>query len=106
MVNNLPANAGDAGDAGSIPGLGRSPGEGNGHPFQYSCWEHPVVRGACLTTVHSVVEADVTERRSTASFRTIRVNCLNYFGQSSRAQSRQDGVNSLIHEESCLNEVY
>ena len=37
MVKNLPANAGHAGDAGLIPGLGRSPGEGNGNPLQYSC---------------------------------------------------------------------
>ena len=39
MVKNLPANARDAGDGGSIPGLGRSPGEGNGNPLQYSCLE-------------------------------------------------------------------
>ena len=38
MVKKLPANAGDAG---SIPGLGRSPGEGNGYPLQYSCLEKP-----------------------------------------------------------------
>ena len=37
MVKNLPANAGDAGDMGSIPGLGKSPGEGNSNPLQYSC---------------------------------------------------------------------
>ena len=37
VVKNPPANAGDTGDVGSIPGLGRSPGEGNGNPFQYSC---------------------------------------------------------------------
>ena len=36
----------NAGDAGSIPGLGRSPGEGNGYPLQYSCLENPVNRGA------------------------------------------------------------
>ena len=36
LVKNLPAGAGDARDAGSVPGLGRSPGEGNGSPFQYS----------------------------------------------------------------------
>ena len=41
MAKNPPANAGDAGDIGSIPGLGRSPGEGNGNPLQYSCWEIP-----------------------------------------------------------------
>ena len=41
MVTNLPANAGDAGDVGSFPGLGRFPGEGNGNPPQYSCLENP-----------------------------------------------------------------
>ena len=39
MVKNLPATAGDATDAGSIPGSGRAPGEGNGNPLQYSCLE-------------------------------------------------------------------
>ena len=41
MVKNLPANARDIRDAGSIPGLGRSPGEGNGNPLQYSYLENP-----------------------------------------------------------------
>ena len=41
MVKNMTANAGDAGDRGSIPGLGRSPGGGNGNPLQYSCLENP-----------------------------------------------------------------
>ena len=41
MVNNLPANAKDAFNVSSIPGLGRSPGEGNGNPLQYSCWKIP-----------------------------------------------------------------
>ena len=41
MVKNLPANPGDTGDRGSIPGLGRFPGEGNGQPIQYSCLEKP-----------------------------------------------------------------
>ena len=44
MVTNLPANAGDAGDVGSFPGLGRFSGEGNGNPLQYSCLENPVDR--------------------------------------------------------------
>ena len=43
LVNHLPANAGDLG---LIPGLGRSPGEGNGNPLQYSCLENPMDRGA------------------------------------------------------------
>ena len=46
MVKNPPANAGDAGDVGSIPGLGRSSGEGNGNPLQYSCLENSMDRGA------------------------------------------------------------
>ena len=41
MVKNLPANAGDARDVGSTPGLGRSPGIGNGNPLQYSCQKVP-----------------------------------------------------------------
>ena len=46
MAKNLPANAGDVRDEGSIPGLGRSPGEGNDNPVQYSCLENPMDRGA------------------------------------------------------------
>ena len=45
-VKNLPANAGDIRDLGSIPGWGRSPGGGNGNPLQYSCLENPIGRGA------------------------------------------------------------
>ena len=47
VVKNLPVNAGDIGDAGSIPGLGRSPGGGPSNPLQYSCLENPTDRGAC-----------------------------------------------------------
>ena len=46
MVKNLPANAGDVRDAGSIPGLGRSPGGGNDNPFQYSCLENSMDIGS------------------------------------------------------------
>ena len=44
VVRNLPANAGDARDMGSIPGSGRCPGVGNGNPLQYSCLENPMDR--------------------------------------------------------------
>ena len=44
----------NAGDPGSIPGLGRSPGEGNGNPVQYSCLENPVNKGAWQATVHQL----------------------------------------------------
>ena len=56
MVKNSPANVGDTGDAGSIPGLGRSPGGGNGKPLQYSCWENPMDREAWRVTVHGVAK--------------------------------------------------
>ena len=46
MVKNPPANAGDTGDVGSIPGSGRSPGGRHGNPLQYSCLENPIDRGA------------------------------------------------------------
>ena len=45
------SNAGDISDVGSIPGLGRSPGEGHGSPLQYSCLENPMDRGAWWATV-------------------------------------------------------
>ena len=51
VVKNQPANAGDARDTGSIPGSGRSPGEGNGHLLQYSCLGNPVYGGAWWATV-------------------------------------------------------
>ena len=49
--------AGDAGDLGWIPELGRSPGGGNGNPFQYFCWKNPVNRGAWWATVHVVTKS-------------------------------------------------
>ena len=58
----------NAGDVGSIPGLGRSSGEGNGNPLQYSCLENPMDRGVWQTTVHGVhKEADMTECMCTHS---------------------------------------
>ena len=61
VVKNLPANAGDIEDAGSIPGLGRLPGGGHGYPLQYSGLENLLDRGAWLATVHGVTESDMTE---------------------------------------------
>ena len=60
VVKNLPTHAGDAGDAGSIPGLGRPPGE-NDNPPQYSCLENPMARGALLATDWGHKESDRTE---------------------------------------------
>ena len=61
MVKNLPANARDMRDVDSAPGFGRSPGEGNGNPLQYSCLGNPMDRGAWQATVHGVAkELDTT----------------------------------------------
>ena len=57
MVKDLPANAGDAG---SILGSDRSPGEGNGSLLQYSCLGNPKDRGAWRATVHGIAELDLT----------------------------------------------
>ena len=54
MVENPPADAGDTKDTGSIPGLERSPGEGDGNGVQYSCLGNPMDRGAWRVTVHGV----------------------------------------------------
>ena len=54
VVKNLLANTGDTRDAGSIAGLGRSPGGGNGNPLQYSCLGNPTDRGAWRSAVHGV----------------------------------------------------
>ena len=57
VIKNLPANAGDVRETDSIPGMGRSPGEGNGNPLQYSSLENPMDRGAWQATVHRVEQS-------------------------------------------------
>ena len=57
VVKNLPANAGDARDASSIPGSGGSPRGGLSNPLQYSCLENPMGRGAWWATVHEAAKS-------------------------------------------------
>ena len=57
VVKNPPANAGDAGNSGSIPGLGRSLGGGHGNPLQYSSLKNPMDRRAWRATVHGVAKS-------------------------------------------------
>ena len=57
LVKNPPANAGDARGTGLIPGLGRSPEEGNGYPLQYSCLKNCVVRGDWRAAIHRVMKS-------------------------------------------------
>ena len=67
-VKNLPANAGDIDDSGLMPGLGRSPGEGNGNLLRILACKIPWTV-ACQATVHgSVSESDTTEQLSTHTF--------------------------------------
>ena len=61
VVKNPPANAGDARDAGSIPGSERSPGVGNGNPLQYSCLENPMDRGLVGYSPGDHKESDMTD---------------------------------------------
>ena len=61
MVKNLPANAGNMREAGSISGSGRSLGGGHGNPLQCSCLENPTDRGAWWAMVHGVTESDMSE---------------------------------------------
>ena len=70
VIKNPPANAGDAD---SIPGLGRSPGEGNGNPLQYSCLGNHMDRGAWQVTVHGdCKELDTTEHEASLPYNLIR----------------------------------
>ena len=67
MVKNLPINAGDAG---SIPGWGRSPAEGSGNPLQCSCLGNPMDRGVCRAMAHGITkESDRTERLNNNKFK-------------------------------------
>ena len=60
--SEVKASACNAGDLGSIPGSGSSPGEGNGNPLQYSCLENPMDRGAWWATVHGVAKSQARLR--------------------------------------------
>ena len=61
VVKNLPANAGDVRDAGLIPGFGRSPGEVNGNPLQYSCLKNPMDRSLVGYSSEGDNDSDMTE---------------------------------------------
>ena len=70
MVKNPSASAGDLRDVDSIPGLGKSPGEGPGNPLQYSCLENPMDRGAWQAIVHRVAQSRTQLKRlSTWSYK-------------------------------------
>ena len=99
VVKNLLANAEDAGDVGSIPRLGRSPGEGNGNPFQYSCLENPMNRGAWWATVHRIAESDMTEhacKRHLGLLVTQERDCKELHMHSGRGRSKAPSVDDNV----------
>ena len=77
MVKNQPASAGDTEVWGSFPGLGRSPGGGNGYLVQYSCLENPMDRRAWRAAIHEVAESDTTERAHTLALESEEGKCFD-----------------------------
>ena len=93
VVKNLPASTGDAGDAGLIPGSGRSPGGGNDNLLQYSCLENPMDRSAWWATVHGVAK----------SWTWLSYWACRHTGVSPGAlSSRQENMTSIISFSGCL----
>ena len=74
--SEVKASASNVGDLGSIPGSGRSPGEGSGNPLQYSCLENPMDRGAQWATVHGVTKSR-TRLSDFTSLQTHRSNLMS-----------------------------
>ena len=79
VIKNLSTNAGDIRDLDSIFGLGRSPGDGNGSPLQYSCLENPMDREAWWATVHGVTKSWTLKMTNIFTFFQFDFNVLFYF---------------------------
>ena len=95
VVKNPPASAGDTGDTGSIPGSGRSPGEGNGNPLQCCCLENPMDRGAWWASVHGLTRVGrelVTKQQRSVALKGLpaslsRGGLWHAWGSSTRSES-------------------
>ena len=104
VVKNPPANAGDTGDAGSIPGSERSFGEGNGIPLQYSCLDNPMDRGAWWATVHRVAKSwtrlsNLVHMQGFRGFWDSGGPCGESWGQGQGSSAEQTGFccSSAVH---------
>ena len=98
-MKNPPANAGDTGDAGFIPGSGRSPGGEHGNPPQYSCLGNPMDRGACQATVHEVAESQtrLSMRACTHTYTfTDHLVSVKHCVQHSELRGKHDPLQHLI----------
>ena len=78
--SEVKASASSVGNPGSIPGLGRSPGEGNGNPLQYSCLENPMDREAWWATVHGVPKSRTRQSDFTFTFNIVNKHAIFFFG--------------------------
>ena len=95
VLKNLPANAGDMG---SIPGSGRSPGEGNGNPLQCSCLGNPVDRGAWWATVHGVAKESWLSRLNNNTLFNLHYNPYRVSILQMRKLRRGELVTPLVTE--------
>ena len=86
----------NAEDLGLIPGLGRSPGEGNGNPLQYSCLGNPMDRGAWQATVHGVTkELDMTQHQTpTNNICGFKLECMREWRQREKPETRNNNYRS------------
>ena len=98
-----------AGDPGLIPGLGRSPGEGNGNPLQHSCLENPIDRGARSTTIHGVARVghDLATKSASSPFHLAYVFrfsvCFCYFSSNFyQMQQKSFCIHICARAQSCL----
>ena len=97
VLKNWPANAGDIRDVGSIPGLGRSPGEGNGNPVQYSCLENPIDRRTWQATVHGIAKHQTRLKQLSTNTLNIKDNKCSARVLVLRKSSSED-LSFLIHK--------
>ena len=84
VVKNLPANAGDITDVGSIPGSGRSLEGGHGNPLRHSCLENPMDRGAWRATVHGVTKNQTQLKRLSTHTLHLRHRCIPLYVHHTR----------------------
>ena len=91
--SEVKASACNAGELGLIPRLGRSLGEGNSNPLQYSCLENPIDRGVWWAILHGVAESDTTERFHFLSFRHKNGKSVIFsYGKEDNSSQKKDKI--------------
>ena len=98
VIKNPPANAEDIRDLSLIPGLGRSPGEGNGNSLQYSCLEKSMDRGAWWAIVHGGHKEPDTTEQLTLSLSFMVVKCLDPWSSVTCAQKTLPSLQSMLRK--------